>query len=461
MSLSLVRKVASNLRAVCKALFGITPTYYQEEFMKRVLLREGKGKYVLVASTRTGKTTSTSMLAVLLSVLYPNEDVVVVAPTLRQSNILFSMVRNHFYNSPYLLGFVDRRKGFTREIIHLQNGSTLRMLTARSEEGLLGFGASTLIIDETASIPDEVIRTRLLRMLASPRNRMKPLLVLLGTPHRVGFLYDAWTSDDYMKFKWTWEDAVKAGIMKREMVEYFRRTLTDAEFRRWFMAEFIPEREGLFFNPLAVRECVVRAKRTEKSETSTPLNPYLRSQYAVYAGVDIARYGEDETAIVFIRAPRDFSLDSGVVAVHDYYHWGQRGLDETFALILEKLNYHKPDVVVVDTVGLGAGVYDFLSRHYTGEMREAYRDVKREAVFEFMRRLIDEKRLLLPDDDYFIRQFNSYRAVYDSRTGGYRIGKTEGMRDDLTDALAMALSALLVGARRVDVLSFPDTWSTR
>jgi hypothetical protein len=454
-------KAAKRLREVCRALFGITPTYYQEEFMRRVLLREGKGKYVLVASTRTGKTTATSMLAVLLAILYPSEDVVVVAPTLRQSNILFSMVRNYFYNSPYLLGFVDRRRGFTREIIHLQNGSTLRMLTARSEEGLLGFGASTLIIDETASIPDEVIRTRLLRMLASPRNGLKPLLVLLGTPHRVGFLYDAWTSDDYVKFRWTWEDAVRAGIMKREMVEYFRRTLTDEEFRRWFMAEFLPEREGLFFNPLAVRECVVRAKKTEKSETSAPLNPVLRGQYAVYAGVDIARYGEDETAVVFIRAPRDFSIDSGVVAVHDYYRWGQRGLDETFALILEKLNYHRPGVVVVDSTGLGAGVYDFLRHHYPGEVREAYRDVRREAVFEFMRRLIDEKRLLLPDDDYFIRQFNSYRAVYDARTGGYRIAKTEGMRDDLTDALAMALSTLLVNTRKAELLALPDPWSQR
>ena len=262
-------------------------------------------------------------------------------------------------------------------------------------------------------------------------------------------------------FSLLFQDAVKAGVMKREMVEYFRKTLTDAEFRRWFMAEFLPEREGLFFNPMAVRECVVVAKRTEKSETSAPLNPVLRSQYLIYAGVDIARYGEDETAVVFIRAPRDFAIDNGIVAVHDYYRWGQKGLDETFALVLEKLNYHKPDLAVVDTVGLGAGVYDFLSKHYAGEIREAYRDVKREAVFEFMRRLIDERRLLLPDDDYFLKQFNSYKATYDARTGGYRIGKTEGMRDDLADALAIALSALLTGARKIELLSLPDLWGNR
>jgi predicted RNA-binding Zn ribbon-like protein len=127
--------------------------------------------------------------------------------------------------------------------------------------------------------------------------------------------------------------------------------------------------------------------------------------------------------------------------------------------VLEKLNYHKPDLVVVDAVGLGAGVYDFLRNHYPGELREAYRDVKREVVFEFMRRLIDEKRLVLPDDDYFIRQFASFKAVYDPRTGGYRIGKTEGMRDDLADALAMALSGLLTGARKAEVVGLPDFWN--
>lgn len=455
MNRKMITKVAKNLNKVCRALFGITPTYYQEEFMRNVLSREGKGKYVLVASTRAGKTTSTSMIAVLLSILYPNEDVVVIAPTMRQSNILFSLVRNYFYNNPYLLGFVDKRKGFTREIIHLANGSTLRMLTAKSEEGLLGFGASTLIIDETASIPDEVIRTRIIRMLASPRNREKPLLVLLGTPHRVGFLYDAWTSDDFMKFRWTWRDAVRAGVMKQEQVEYFRKTLSESEFKRWFEAEFIPEQEGLFFNPLSIHECV---SREANGLTNLPLEPSIREHFYIIAGLDIARFGEDETALVFIRAPKDFSYDRGMVVVHDYYRWSKKSLDETFALVLEKLNYQKPDAVVVDTVGLGAGVYDFLTKHWGGTILEAYKGVKREDTFEFLRKLIDERRIVLPNDDYFLRQFNSYKATYDARTGKYRVGKTEGMRDDLTDALAIAVSYLLMGVRPVGFLVLEEPW---
>ncbi|MEM4863535.1 MAG: terminase family protein, partial [Candidatus Nezhaarchaeales archaeon] len=292
--------ILGNIPKACKLLFGIEPTSYQLEFISKVLRREGTGKYILVASTRAGKTTATSMLSVLLAIAYPDEDVVVVAPTMRQSNILFGMVRNYFYSNKFLLSLVDKRKGFTREIIHLINGSTLRMLTAGSPEGLLGFGASALIVDETASIDDAILKTRLFRMLASPRNKEKPLIVLLGTPHRAGFFYDAWLSDDYAKFRWTWRDAVEAGLMKPEMVEYFRKTLSKAEFARWFEAEFIPEEEGLFFNPVQLRECAVAGI----GKTETP--PSLRIGYRIYCGLDVARYGDDETALVCIKCPDGF-----------------------------------------------------------------------------------------------------------------------------------------------------------
>ncbi|MEM1759585.1 MAG: hypothetical protein QXU26_02620, partial [Thermofilaceae archaeon] len=132
------RLALSNTEAVCRFLFGIVPTRYQAEFIRAVLARTGTGRYVLVASTRSGKTTATGMLAVLLALSYENEDVVVVAPTYRQSSILFSTVRNYFLQNQVLFRLLDRRRGFTREMINLINGSTLRMLSSGNPEGLLG-----------------------------------------------------------------------------------------------------------------------------------------------------------------------------------------------------------------------------------------------------------------------------------------------------------------------------------
>lgn len=443
---SLVDQIVSSLDKACLLLFGLKPTYYQADFIRRVLKREGTGKYVLVASTRAGKTTATGMLALLLALAYENEDVVVVAPTLRQSNILFGQVRNYVYSNRLLYRMVDKRKGFTREIIHLVNGSTLRMLTAKSEEGLLGFGASTLIIDETASIPDEVVKTRLLRMLASTRNKQKPLLVLLGTPHRVGFLYDAWLSDDFMRFKWTWRDAVKAGVMNPDVVDYYRRTLSEAEFKRWFEAEFIPEDEGLFFNPLVVRKCVVKGGKPSERIVAG-------AGYRVFAGLDVARYGGDETAFVAVRVPDGMSYEDGFITVVYYSRWQKTRIDETVSRVLSIVKKINPEVVAVDTVGLGAGAFDYLSRVLGSVVVPAFELIDRSEVFAFVKRLFDEERILLPDDEYFVKQFDTYGVRYDAH-GRLRVVKKPGARDDLSDAFAMAVYAVMAyGMRgRVDVL---------
>lgn len=429
--------ILKNLDKACMLLFGRVPTIYQKLFIEKVLRREGSGKYILVASTRAGKTTATSMLVVLMALAYPNEDIVVVAPTLRQSNILFGLVRGYFFESKILAGMVDRKKGFTREIIYLRNGSTIRMLTSGSHEGLLGFGASVLIIDETASIDDGVIKTRLLRMLASPRNREKPILVLLGTPHRAGFLYEAWLSDEYEKFRWTWRDAVQAGIMSIEMVEYFRRIMTKHEFMRWFEAEFIPEDEGLFFNPIDIRECAIEGI----SRAIDP--PILRYDYRIYCGVDVARFGDDETTMVCIKAPNGFREGNESAVVVGYWRWKKMNLAETIGKIQNIIDSWNPDMVAIDTVGLGAGVYDILAERLSGNVVEAFELAKRDEVFLFLKKLFEEKRIILPKDEYFLAQFDTYRVKYDS-WGKPRISKTPGKRDDLADALVYAIYCAMV-----------------
>jgi len=67
--------VLSNLRKVVEENFilpdgrRLVLTPYQENFIRSVLAREKK-RHLFVASTRVGKTTAVSVLAVLSSILY-------------------------------------------------------------------------------------------------------------------------------------------------------------------------------------------------------------------------------------------------------------------------------------------------------------------------------------------------------------------------------------------------------
>ena len=187
-----VRHVLGNLGRVVEENFVLPDgrpvrlTPYQEHFIKKVLSREKK-RHLFVASTRVGKTTAVSVLAVLSAVLYDGEEVTIVAPKFDQALHIFQTIRAFFFNNARLMRLVNASLGFRRDEINMLNGSVLRVLTAGSPTGLLGYGATMLIVDEAASIPDEVFRTRILRMLAGQAGRPEPYVVLLSTPHNKNF----------------------------------------------------------------------------------------------------------------------------------------------------------------------------------------------------------------------------------------------------------------------------------
>jgi phage terminase large subunit-like protein len=137
---------------------GFKPAPYQLDFAYKVLHRvwDGKNMFIFKATTRAGKTVATSVLALLMAVFYPNEDVIIVSPRQEQSEILYGHVKRYVESSPALSKFVDWKKPFRLDRMHLKNGSIIRALSVGNPGRILGFGASTLIIDESAEIPDDV-----------------------------------------------------------------------------------------------------------------------------------------------------------------------------------------------------------------------------------------------------------------------------------------------------------------
>jgi len=410
-------------------------TDYQLRFARAALSRV-PGKYLFVACTRCGKTTVTAVVAVLFAMLYPREEVVVVAPTFKQTQILFGRMREMIVSSPLLMALVDKERSFRRDFIAFRNGSTLRALSAGNPESLLGFGATVLIVDEAGSIPDEVFKTRILRMIMSPSVRdRRPVLILLGTPHVMNYFYEAWQSDEFWKIRVTWRDAVRAGIMQREEVEFARRMLSENEFRMWYEAEFTSP-EGLFFDMVQVRKC---ARGVAKRE-NTPVKP---AGVVRVLGVDVARLGNDETAVAVVEAPEGFNLEEGTAEVVAWYTRRKKYLSEIIGWLDELIRRWEPDLVAIDVVGIGAGVYDVLRERF-GELLLEMAPGGRERVemFTSVRRLINECRLILPSSDYVVEQFGSYRVKYTS-DGQVRIVKTPGYRDDVADAIIYAVWALL------------------
>ncbi len=144
---------------------------------------------------------------------------------------IFERIKEHLTRNGKLKSLVRR---IVQGRVKFKNGSRIYCLTAQNEEELLSYGASVVIVDEAGSFEPRVIKERVLRMLATERGK-KNLLFLIGTPHNMkSYLFEAWNSDDFVKYRITWKDAVKAGIMSKEEVEFARKTLSEDEFAVWY-----------------------------------------------------------------------------------------------------------------------------------------------------------------------------------------------------------------------------------
>lgn len=412
---------------VNEAGLPVVLTPYQERFIYDVLSGRGK-RFVFLASTRAGKTEATAILGTLRAILFDGEEVVLIAPWYKQVERMFKRIRNYFLSNHSLMRLVDFSRGFRRDEINLRNGSIIRSLSAANPEGLLGHGATFLVVDEVGSIPDDVIKSRILRMLAGARARGKePVLVLLGTPHKLGFLYEAWNSPEFIKYRVTWREAVDSGIMSADEVEYARRTMSEDEFRVWYEAEFL-NIEGGLFSPNDVLRCMYGS-----------LKHVPEAGFDYFAGLDIARFGDDETALVIVRLPHEATIDEYPVELVWYKTRSKRSISDTVGWVLDVINRWGVRAIAVDEVGLGGGAVDFLREklggyvygiHMTGEAR---RD-----VYLNLREMLEEGQLILPkNDDFLKRQFMNYSVTYGS-DGKVKIVKGRSGRDDVVDALALA-----------------------
>jgi hypothetical protein len=175
------RDLARNLDPVRFATdCGVTPDPWQAD-----LLRSTAPRALLLCSRQSGKTTTTSLIALHCAVYTPNALVVVVSPSQRQSAEMLRTIKG-------LLGSLDGAPALASESvlkIELANGSRILALpgTEKTIRGLAG--AALVVIDEAARVDDELLAA-VRPMLAT---NVDGRLIALTTPNgKRGFFYEAW-----------------------------------------------------------------------------------------------------------------------------------------------------------------------------------------------------------------------------------------------------------------------------
>lgn len=164
-------------------------------------------------------------------------------------------------------------------------------------------------------------------------------------------------------------------------------------------------------------------------------------------GVDVAEYGDDDSAIAF-RQGRE---------VAPIKHAHGKGPMEVVGWVAIEADAWKPDLINVDCTGVGSGVADRLlelgypvQRVHFGSraiLEEIYKD-RRAEMYGELKKWLEDLPCALPDDDVLVGELSGPQYTYDS-SRRIVLESKEKMRErglkspDRADALALTFAVKL------------------
>lgn len=345
---------SKDVKSLSKYYFDIDLTPKQVEIVRTISFCEHK-RSVISAMTRYGKSYSVGIGIVLFLLFNKNKRVVCVSPTYGQSQIVMQYVIRFLLCNTETLTLIDTgregiqrlKKQVSQTRITFKNGCEIKVLSAEGRgERLMGFGADLLILDESCLISAEVYKMRISRMLG---DNPDSILVEIGNPFdRSSHMYDHWIDENYYHIHIGWQDALTEGRTTTEFIDFQRRDLPEQMFTVLYDAEF----------PEDTKDSLIKFAWVEKAVRKPSLEEYSLK----VLGIDVAGGGRDWT--VFTNIVSDDNDNWEIENITNF------SVNDTMKIVERALIYHSQeqfDIIRVDPIGIGKGVYDQL--HQTlGEM---------------------------------------------------------------------------------------------
>jgi len=211
---------------------GIEPDPWQAE----VLRYEGK-RLLLNCSRQSGKSTTSATLGLHSAIYRPKSLILLVSPSLRQSQELFRKVKEAYKNMEDRPGLLEDN----RLSMVLANGS--RIVSLPSDQSTVrGFSGVTMILEDEASQVKDEFYYAILPMLIINNGTF----IAMTTPYgKRGHFFNEWTEGggDWKRVE---IPANKCPRISAEELERQRRSLGSMFFRQEFNCEFVETIDTVF-----------------------------------------------------------------------------------------------------------------------------------------------------------------------------------------------------------------------
>ncbi len=207
-----------------------------DAWQARVLQWTGK-RLLLNCSRQSGKSTTTSVLALHRALSVPKSLILLISPSERQSMELFKKVTDALGK----LAFAPEVRRQNDHSVELGNGSRILSLPS-SAATIRGYSAVSLIIEDEAAFVDDELNSAVRPMLAVSGGQM----ILMSTPNgRRGHFFDAWEhgGEEWERISISGWDVPR---IPRAFLEQEKRTM-GAIFLQEYECQFINAATGLVY----------------------------------------------------------------------------------------------------------------------------------------------------------------------------------------------------------------------
>jgi hypothetical protein len=186
-------------------------------------------------------TTTIAHEAVWKTFTRPASVILIVSPSLRQSEIVMTKVLAAIDANAWLSGQLTRK---TNTEVVLTNGSRTICLP-NNPDRIRGFTATDVYLDEATYLPNDELIARVTRpMLAATHGR----ITITSTPGgKRGLFYREYIravnkkADDHLTRAFDYFPSSISPLITREILQAEQLRLTDLEYRQEYLGEFIEE----------------------------------------------------------------------------------------------------------------------------------------------------------------------------------------------------------------------------
>lgn len=425
--------------------------FYPDKWQRDVLNDLAGSPFVSVRSGQgVGKTGLEAIAAIWYLCCRPNPKVICTAPTRQQLNDVLWAEIAKWLESSVVKNFLK----WTKTKVYMKGYEQRWFATARTAtkpENMQGFHEDYMlfIVDEASGVADDIMEA-ILGTLSGHENK----LLMCGNPTRTsGVFYDSHHKDraDYKTHKVSSYDSPRAS--KDNIKRLIRKYGKDSDVVRVRVYGEFPKSEPDTFVALEYAE---KAAMNDVYPIDESGNYIIPENAEIHIGVDVARFGDDETNIV----PRIGNL------VPYFKHYNKQDTMETVGQIIivarDMMRTYGINrcTVKIDDDGVGGGVTDRLREvvreeglyidvidcHNGGAPndKDHYFDWGTES-WAHLRDLLHEEAIKIPNDEDMIGQLTTRKYNITSK-GKIRLEtkdemKKRGLRSpDRADALVLAFA---------------------